>query len=86
MTKNELTNYPGRTIQLGVTSHAFAGLAHQNMRFDQAVLELVDDSIAAAQPGQKALIQLLLIPKSSRTVTTIWSSFCATMPRIARVK
>ena len=71
MTKNELTNYPGRTIQLGVTSHAFAGLAHQNMRFDQAVLELVDDSIAAAQPGQKALIQLVLIPKSKDTLTLV---------------
>ena len=71
MASNEVTKYPGRTIRLGVTSRAFDGLAHQNMRFDQAVLELVDNSLAAVQPGQKALIQLLLIPKSKDTLTLV---------------
>ena len=51
-----------RTIKMGVAEYAFAGLVHQNLDFQHAVGELVDNAIAAAPSSEKALVQIFLLP------------------------
>lgn len=52
------------TISINVTANAFQGLAKQNMSCPQSVMELVDNAIAAGKPGEKALVQIFLLPDS----------------------
>ena len=54
------------SIQINITPHTFAGLAKQNMAFHQGVMELCGNAIAAALPGEKALIFIGLAPGSAK--------------------
>lgn len=72
---NSNTTSAGRkrayTIPIGITPNAFAGLAKQNMTCYQAVEELVDNAIAAAKPGEKAFVQIFLIPDTDTSMQMV---------------
>ena len=66
-------------ITVSVLPHAFAGLARQDLKFHQALCELVDNALAAARPGEKAQVQILLAehpsdPQRLRMLVADWGS------------
>lgn len=67
----DLQNYPNHIVSIGITAHAFASLARQNLTCGHAVMELCDNALAAARPGEKALVQIVLCPQGKDTVTLV---------------
>lgn len=49
-------------IQVNLTKKAFEGFSMQGMKFHQAICEVCDNALAAARPGEKALICVALAP------------------------
>lgn len=70
-----LEHYPCNVISVGITQQAFASLAHQNLPCAHAVMELCDNALAAARPGEKAVTQIELSPNGPDTITLLVSDW-----------